>query len=40
MMALRMHRHGARLLVGVDEIQRQRLDVAVEDDADELAVRG
>ena len=33
-----MDRDGPRLLVAVDEIEHQRLDVAVEDDPDELAL--
>ena len=31
-------RHGPRLLVGVDEVEHQRLDVAVEDEPDHLAL--
>ena len=33
-----MHRHGARDLVGVDEAVGQHLDVAVEDQPDDLEV--
>ena len=38
MMPCECDRHGPGLLLGVDEVQHQRLDVAVEDQADHLGV--
>ena len=33
-----MHGHGPRLLLGIDEVEDERLDVAIEDQADNFRV--